>query len=65
MNFRATKEPDKLRKTPKECREWKRDVLPPLAQQRLEIDLDDGVKANYPEFGKALGPFPRVARKGD
>lgn len=27
MNFRATKEPDKLRKTPKECREWERDVL--------------------------------------
>jgi type II restriction/modification system DNA methylase subunit YeeA len=33
---------------------YERDILLPLAQQRLEIDLDDGVKANYPKFGKAL-----------
>ena len=25
-----------------------------LATQRIEIDLDDGVKTNYPKFGKAL-----------
>ena len=31
------------------------DVL--LAAQRIEIDLDDGVKANYPKFGKALKPI--------
>ena len=31
-----------------------RNIILPLAQQRLEIDLDDGVKANYPKFGKAL-----------
>ena len=59
----ATKEADKLRKTLKECREWERDVLLPLAQQRLEIDLDDGVKANYPKFGKALAPIPGLATK--
>lgn len=37
-----------------ELEEWEREVLFPLATQRIEIDLDDGVKANYPKFGKAL-----------
>ena len=26
----------------------------PHIQRSLEIDLDDGVKATYPKFGKAL-----------
>ena len=26
-------------------------------EQRIEIDLDDGVKANYPKFGAALKPI--------
>jgi hypothetical protein len=59
----AAKEEAKLKKTLKECREWERDVLLPLAQQRLEIDLDDGVKANYPKFGEALAPIPGLAKK--
>ena len=33
---------------------YEREILLPLAQQRLEIDLDDGVKVNYLKFGKAL-----------
>ncbi|MEO9903058.1 MAG: BREX-1 system adenine-specific DNA-methyltransferase PglX [Nisaea sp.] len=37
-----------------ELHEWERDVIFPLAQQKIEIDLDDGVKANYPKFGTAL-----------
>lgn len=37
-----------------ELNEWERDVIFPLAQQKIEIDLDDGVKANYPKFGTAL-----------
>ena len=36
---------------------WERDVLFPLATQKIEIDLDDGVKANYPKFGAALKPI--------
>jgi len=32
-------------------------VLYPLATQRIEIDLDDGVKVNYAKFGKALRPI--------
>lgn len=37
-----------------ELNEWERDVVFPLAQAKIEIDLDDGVKANYPKFGPAL-----------
>jgi len=37
-----------------ELNDWERDVVFPLAQQKIEIDLDDGVKANYPKFGSAL-----------
>jgi len=37
-----------------ELHEWEREVIFPLAQQKIEIDLDDGVKANYPKFGAAL-----------
>jgi type II restriction/modification system DNA methylase subunit YeeA len=37
-----------------ELKDWERDVVFPLAQKRIEIDLDDGVKANYPKFGAAL-----------
>ena len=36
---------------------WERDVLFPLATQKIEIDLDDGVKTNYPKFGAALKPI--------
>ncbi len=37
-----------------ELNDWERDVVFPLAQSKVEIDLDDGVKANYPKFGAAL-----------
>lgn len=36
---------------------WERDVLFPLATQKIEIDLDRGVKANYLELGAALKPI--------
>ena len=37
-----------------ELEEWEREVVFPLAQAKIEIDLDDGVKRNYPLFGAAL-----------
>jgi hypothetical protein len=37
---------------------WEKDVLFPLATQNLAIDLDDGVKVNYPKFGDALARIP-------
>ena len=50
----ATKEKERNSKALTELAEWERDVVYPLATQRLEIDLDDGVKVNYAKFGKAL-----------
>jgi hypothetical protein len=37
-----------------ELDEYEREVLYPLATEQIEIDLDDGVKLNYPKFGTAL-----------
>lgn len=44
----------KLDKAIDEVNCYERDVLYPLAGQNIEIDLDDGVKHNYPLFGSAL-----------
>jgi len=57
----ATKEQAKIEKSLTELADWERDVILPLAQQRLEIDLDDGVKQNYPKFGPALAKIPGVS----
>ena len=40
-----------------ELNEWEREVVFPLAQTKIGIDLDDGVKRNYPLFGAALKPI--------
>jgi len=53
----ALKDIEKLSLTLEELRVYERDVLYPLATQRIEIDLDDGVKVNYAKFGKALRPI--------
>lgn len=52
------KEADRLRKVLLELDEYEHHVLYPLASQNLTIDLDDGVKANYPRFGAALRKIP-------
>ena len=51
---KALKDVAKVAKQLDELNEWERDVIFPLAQQKIEIDLDDGAKANYPKFGTAL-----------
>jgi type II restriction/modification system DNA methylase subunit YeeA len=61
----ARKEADKLRKSLKECQDWERDVLLPLAQQRIELDLDDGVKVNYLKFPGLLAKIPGLEKKED
>ena len=48
------KEADRLRKVLAELRDYEHDVLYPLATQQIAIDLDDGVKANYPKFYPAV-----------
>jgi type II restriction/modification system DNA methylase subunit YeeA len=50
----ALKMIDKLNKAIEEVNDYERDVLYPLAGQNIAIDLDDGVKHNYPLFGTAL-----------
>ena len=54
----AQKEADRLRKVLVELEEYEHDVLYPLASQQIDIDLDDGVKANYSKFGAALKKIP-------
>ncbi|PPI15569.1 restriction endonuclease [Rathayibacter sp. AY1D2] len=48
------KEADRIRKVLAELRDYEHDVLYPLATQQIAIDLDDGVKANYPKFYPAV-----------
>lgn len=48
------KEADRLRKILVELNAYEHDTLYPKASENVVIDLDDGVKANYPKFGEAL-----------
>ena len=54
----AQKEADRMRKMLLELEEYEHDVLYPLASQQIEIDLDDGVRINYPKFAAALKKIP-------
>jgi type II restriction/modification system DNA methylase subunit YeeA len=51
---KALKEVDRINKVLAELKEYEDEVLYPLATQQIAIDLDNGVKANYPRFGEAL-----------
>ena len=51
---KALKEIEKVNRMIAEMEEYEREVLYPLATRQVEIDLDDGVKANYPKLGAAL-----------
>lgn len=51
---KAEKEIYKIDKTLMEIDAYERDTLYPLATKQVEIDLDDGVKQNYPKLGNAL-----------
>jgi len=50
LRNKAQKEIDRLNKQITELTDWERDHLYPMALQRIPIDLDDGVKRNYPLF---------------
>lgn len=50
----SAKESDRLRKIIIELNAYEHDVLYPKASENIAIDLDDGVKKNYPKFGDAL-----------
>lgn len=48
------REANKARGMIAELEQWEREVVYPLAHERVSIDLDDGVKVNYNKFPKAL-----------
>jgi uncharacterized protein (UPF0297 family) len=51
---KAQKRIDEIRKALEELSTWERDVVRPLAEKRIELDLDDGVKVNYGKLGAIL-----------
>jgi hypothetical protein len=61
----ARKEADKITKMLKECQAWEQDALLPLAQQRIPLYLDDGVKVNYLKLQDVLATIPGLAAKED
>ena len=63
--YTALKEIEKVSKLLSELDEYERDILYPLATEQLEIDLDDGVKVNYPKFGTALKKISGLEAKED
>ena len=52
------KEADVLRAKLLELAEYEHDVLYPLASKQIALDLNDGVKVNYPKLGAALKKIP-------
>ncbi|WP_319414789.1 BREX-1 system adenine-specific DNA-methyltransferase PglX [Marispirochaeta aestuarii] len=51
---RTRKLQEKLRGVKNELELWQRDVVYPLATQRIDLDLDDGVRVNYGKLGLVL-----------
>lgn len=62
---RALKEIETTARQIEEMDAWERDVLFPLATQKIEIDLDDGMKDSYPKFGVALKPIKGLSDSDD
>lgn len=60
---RNLKQIDKYTAQLAELEDYERDVVFPLAQQKIAIDLDDGVKVNYCKFGAALKKIPGLEAK--
>lgn len=60
---KAAKDLTKISKMIKEIHAWEREVVLPLAQKRIEIDLDDGVKTNYLKFPGLLAPIAGLEKK--
>lgn len=54
VSVRDQREATRLRSRLVELEGWERDVIYPLAQKHMPIDLDDGIKANYNKFPRAL-----------
>ena len=59
----ASKEIDKLNAMISDCQNYEREILYPLASERIEMDLDDGVLVNYNLFGQAVEEIKSVNDK--
>jgi len=59
----ASKEIDTINKMIADCQNYEREILYPLASERIEIDLDDGVLVNYNLFGEAVEEISGVNDK--
>lgn len=59
------KEIDRLKDVITELEAWESKMILPLAEKRLEIDLDDGVKVNYVKFTGAVRSIPGLAAKDE
>jgi hypothetical protein len=59
----AKKEITNIEKTVDELRKYDKEVLYPLATNRITIDLDDGVLVNYNRFGNVVKGVPGLNDK--
>ena len=55
------REANRVRGMIAELEQWEREVVYPLAHERVSIDLDDGVKVNYNRFPGALAKVPGLS----
>lgn len=62
---KALKEIESLKKIIEELDTYERDILYPLATEKIRLDLDAGVKTNYLRFGKALKTIPGIESEDD
>lgn len=62
---KALKEIESLKKSIDELDTYERETLYPLATQKIQIDLNDGVPVNYIKLGKALKSIPGMASEED
>ncbi len=53
LSSTESKRLETLRQKADDCREYD-EILKEVANQQIEIDLDDGVQENYPKFGDAV-----------
>jgi type II restriction/modification system DNA methylase subunit YeeA len=51
---KALREIEEIKVILRELNDFEHETLYPLANEKIEIDLDDGVKVNYNKFGVAL-----------
>ena len=58
-------ESDRLRRSLVELNEYEHDTLYPKASENVVVDLDDGVKVNYPKFDAALKKIPGLEAASD